>query len=189
MSGGVSQDTDPPPRRSRCERLKPAVVAGEAAFHVVRGGGRRRHERAMPGLHAARRRGRREISQVEPERGAERVEGGHLAARQGARESVSERGAGAQPGRRQGGAATVHPAAVHRHVQHPHRPGGGAQIHCAVAVYRPVGVSAVIVGGGEQPRDQFGVGELVAEQLLHHRQPAGHERCGDGSSLDVGVSP
>ena len=50
--------------------------------------------------------------------------------------------------------------------------GGGTKIHFALTVDGRVGVVATVVGGGEEPRHQRRVRELIAEQLLHHRQPA-----------------
>ena len=182
------QDTGPPIRRIGGERPKPAGQPGGVTRGAVRCGGRRRHEGAILGHHAAGRRGRREIAEIEPERGAERIESGDLATGQGALDRVTEGRAGVQPGRGQGSAAAVHPVAADRHVQYSDRPARRAQVHRALAVHRPVGVDALVVGGRKQPRDQVRVRELIAKQLLHHRQPAGHERSCNRRSPDIGVA-
>ena len=47
-------------------------------------------------------------------------------------------------------------------------------------------IAAFLVGGGEEPRDQLRVGELVTEKLLHQRESAAHHGRGDGGDLESG---
>ena len=141
--------------------------------------------------------GEGEATGGEPEGGAEGIEGGDFLLGQGFAEAVPHGATQAEAGATQLHTTTlaahaVAPAlAAHRLAgahESGHTPGigGGPQIHEALAVDAAVRMDAGFLGGAEQTAHQFGVGELIAEELLHHRQPTahhggGHRRGGQGA--------
>ena len=58
---------------------------------------------------------------------------------------------------------------AHRHLGVAHRGRRGTEIHQTLTVYVLIGIPPATVGSGEKPCGEIRVGDLIAEQMLHHR--------------------
>ena len=114
---------------------------------------------------------------------AQRVERRDFAAGQRTREPVAKRGAQPESSGAYAGPVIAGPA-TRGHLWGAHRRDRGSEVHEPLAVDGGSGIDAVLVGGGEEPRDQFPVGELVAEEVLHQREPAAHHGRGERSAAN-----
>ena len=115
----------------------------------------------------------RQAAEVVPEGRAQGVERRDFTACERGDQTVAEGGAELQAGLAKQGSRAIdmEPGRDHGIA---HRRSRGAQVHEPPPVDRRIGIVAAPVGRFHEARDQVRIGELVAEELLHQGETAGH---------------